>query len=574
MGTKEDKKQKQIFTNIKLKHQIIMLIGIAIATLMTFLIVYVLILTRNSRRDRDTYVESSVNQLVTELDTFDAEMKAVITTFAFNRDIEEFSMARDLGERYTVSQDINLIIDSIQISNPRVDSLMFTDMEQVILGTPDSSAFQLLRELKTVTQNRENGDELFYLPRSDGRLVCVNKSFYNYERKTQYYVVAVLNMKNLESALQGMDAFDKTYFEIIDANGRAVVTSRGADVHAEAGKTAFCASAASGLWNVRGVALSSGISKNIRASRNIMAAIVVGMSLALCILGYLIYKGIASPIEAVIRFMDQYGKFYNKKRLPVAGSNEIARISVSVNNMLDNLQIMTRKIVNTQEQLYLAELAKKQAELTALQIQMNPHFLYNTLDCIRGMALVKHVPEIAEIATAMSKILRYSIKSEEKVTVKQEIGSIQDYLKIIDIRHQHKYDISVRVEAELEEMAIPRMILQPIVENAVFYGLERQSGRGSLSVVGYRDKDSLIFTVENTGESISDEIVEELTTVFETNKNANSGKLFSDKKSIGLKNIDKRIKILYGESYGLSIEKREGGGTKVLVKVPLLEPDF
>lgn len=96
------KAQKQIFSHIKLKHQIIMLIGIAIGTLMAFLVVYALILNINSRKDRQTYVESSVNQLIMELDTFDQEMKTVIATFAFNRDIEDFSLSRDLGERYAV----------------------------------------------------------------------------------------------------------------------------------------------------------------------------------------------------------------------------------------------------------------------------------------------------------------------------------------------------------------------------------------------------------------------------------------------------------------------------------------
>lgn len=572
------KQKKQIFPDMKLKHQIIMLTGIAAGTLLIFLVVYTMILTVNSRKDRQTYVESSVNQLVTELDTFDSEMKNVITTFAFNRDIEDFAMSRDLGERYIVSQDINLIIDSIRISNPRIENLIFTDMGQVLLGTPDSTMFQLLRDLKE-EKGWENSDELTYMMRPDGSLFCISKSFYNYNRKTQYYVIAGINMRNLEMALSGMDAFEKTFFEIrnregdlITASGEVLKVSAGRYQEYE-GKTVVQAEAASGLWEVRGMALPSGISKNIKSSRNIMAAIVAGMSLALCIIGYLIYKGIASPVESMIQFMDQYGKFYNKQRLPVRGSNEIARICDSVNKMLDNLQIMTRKIVNTQEQLYLAELAKKQAELTALQIQMNPHFLYNTLDCIRGMALVKHVPEIAEIATAMSKILRYSIKSEEKVVVRQETASIRDYLKIIDIRHQHKYEMTVEIEERIEELEIPKMILQPIVENAVFYGLEKQSGNGSLTVKGYQEEDSLLFVVENSGESISDETVKELSKVFEENKNANSGTLFSDKKSIGLKNIDKRLKLLYGEAYGLSIEKRKQGGTKAVVKVPVLRTE-
>ena len=566
-------KRKQIFPNMKLKHQIIILIGIAISTLMTFFFAYISILTINSRRDRKTYVESSVNQLVTELNTFDSDIKQVITNFAYNRDVEKFSMSRDLGERYIVSQDINLILDTIQISNPRVDAIVFTDMDQVILGTPDDGLSRLIREMKKKADQLETKDELFYVSVPEGRILCVRKSYYNYEGKKRYYVAAALNMNNLQTSVNGMNAFDKTFFEILDEKGNTVISNRVADEKISCSGMTVKASAASGKWEVKGVTLPTGINRNIKTSRNVMTMIVVGMSMVLCGLGYLIYKGIASPVESLIQFMNEYGEYYNKNRLPVLGSNEIAQISVSVNKMLDNLQVMTRKIVRTQEQLYVAELAKKQAELTALQIQMNPHFLYNTLDCIRGMALVNKLPEIAEIATSMSKILRYSIKSEEQVLVKQEVNSIQDYLKIIGIRHQNKYDVMVSVEKKIMEFMIPKMILQPIVENAVFYGLERQSGKGSLFVKGSQIDHTLVFVVENSGESISSEKVEELVRIFEENQKANSGTLFSDKKSIGLQNIDKRLKLLYGEEYGLLIRQRPEGGTKVTIKVPVLIPE-
>ena len=270
---------------------------------------------------------------------------------------------------------------------------------------------------------------------------------------------------------------------------------------------------------------------------------------------------------------NQYGKYYNKHRLPVKGTNEIAQISVSVNRMLDDIQDMTHRIMHTQEKLYLTELSKRQAELTALQIQMNPHFLYNTLDCIKGIALVRKVPEIAAIVNSMSRILRYSIRSEDVVLVRNEVESITDYLKIIQIRHQNKYDIRVNVEEEVKDMPMPKMILQPLVENAVFYGLESTSRAGELLIEGKREGDFLYFVVENSGNSISREKAEELMRVFEENRREDNERLFSEKSGIGLKNIDKRIKLLYGGQFGISIGQREGGGTGVKVKLPAAETE-
>lgn len=569
--------KKKIFQQIKLKHQIVLLVGSAIGAMLIFLIFYMLILGVNSRKDRSSYVESSVKQLVTELNNFDSDLNKVTLTLAYNRAVEEFSMSGDLGLRYMLSQDINLILESIQISNPRLDSMVFTDMDQVIIGTQEVEFFRLIKELGQEIQGEELSGDLNYYQVRD-KMVCLSKSFYNHYTGTQYYIISRFNMDNIKSMLEGMQAFDKTVFQVMNREGEVIFSNQSSGVmlaeQMPKWDSAIEKYSDSGSWRVAGMALVTGISPSISGYINIMMVMMVFMSAALCGLGYLLYRGIASPVETVTRFMDQYGKFYNKQRLPISGSNEVAQISISVNRMLDEIQAMTKKIVHTQEQLYVAELAKKQAELTALQIQMNPHFLYNTLDCIRGIALVNKVPEVAEIATSMSKILRYSIKSEDMVLVEQETGSIEDYLKIIQIRHQNKYDISIEIEEEIKERRIPKMILQPLVENAVFYGLECKSGRGALHIEGRRIGQTLKFVVENTGKSISEEMVRELSNVFEENKKANSGHLFTERESIGLKNIDKRLKLLYGESFGIEIGKMAEGGTRVVVRVPVLEPVY
>ncbi len=571
-------KNKIIFSKLKLKHQIILLVGSAIGTLLIFLVTYIVVLNISNRGDQINYVKSSANQLVAELDNFDTDLKKIIKTLAYNRTVEEFSMSYDLGLRYILSQDIDLIIESIQISNPRIDALTFTDMNQVIIGTQDIEFFRLIYELRNeINKDRITGDLNYYTTDGD-KMVCLSKSFYNYKTHVQYYIISIFNMDNVKSMLEEMRVLKKSVLAVLDEKQNILFSNQAAYNGRKMDslpKTAFRLNqtSKSGYWSVMGTAYRGANSKEVQTSINIMVMIVFIMSGTLCLTGCLIYKGIASPIEAIICFMNQYGKYYNKQRLPIIGTNEIAQISVSVNEMLNNLQDMTRKIVNTQEQLYIAELSKKQAELTALQIQMNPHFLYNTLDCIKGIALVKKVSEIAEIANSMSKILRYSIKSEDVVLVKQEIGSIRDYLKIIQIRHQNQYEINVNVAEDINDFQIPKMVLQPIVENAVFYGLERSSGTGALWIEGKGYGEAIQFTVENTGESIGSEKVDELTRLFEENKNVNSGTLFSEKSSIGLMNIDKRIKLLYGEVFGISINRRENGGTKVTVTVPVVRTE-
>ncbi len=567
-------KNKIIFSKLKLKHQIILLVGSAVGTLLIFLATYIVVLNINSREAQINYVKSSVNQLIAELDSFDTDLKKIIKTLAYNHTVEEFSMSEDMGLRYILSRNINLIIESIQISNPRIDSLAFTDINQVIIGTQDIEFFRLIYELRNEIDKDGLTEDMNYYRSGSGKMVCLSKSFYNYKTGVQYYIISIYNMDNIESLVKKMQVMEQNTINVLDQKQKVLFSNQN---HREEknidsfpkGGHRINKTSKSGFWNVEGTVYPSAGSREVRTSINIMFMIVFIMSGVLYLTGCLIYKGIASPIESIIRFMNNYGKYYNKQRLPIIGTNEIAQISISVNEMLDNLQKMTRKIVNTQERLYIAELLKRQAELTALQIQMNPHFLYNTLDCIKGIALVKKVSEIAEIVNSMSKILKYSIKSEDVVLVKQEISSIKDYLKIIQIRHQNRFEIIFNVNDSINDFQIPKMILQPVVENAIFYGLERSSGTGILWIEGEEDGKTLRFIVENTGESISNEKVEELTRSFEDNKNADGGALFSEKSGIGLMNIDKRIKLLYGESFGISINRRMKGGTKVTVTIPV-----
>ncbi len=521
-------------------------------------------------------MESAVGQLAGELDGFDSDVKKISTNLAYNRMVEEFCMSEDLGLRYILSGDIELFIESIEIANSRIDAVAFTNLEQVIIGTQDREFFRILGHLGEQMKEKGGDGEVNYFMLDERRLISVNRSFYNPKSGEQYYVVLICNLDGLKSLLKKV-AGQGEHLLLVESGGEIFMsegTSTDGNLAIFADK-ADCLEhiSASGFWTVKGAVKKEAGSKAVGRYINIMILFVGIVSLLLCLTGCLIYKGIASPVEAIIVFMNQYGKYYNKHRLPVKGTNEIAQISVSVNRMLDDIQDMTHRIMHTQEKLYLTELSKRQAELTALQIQMNPHFLYNTLDCIKGIALVRKVPEIAAIVNSMSRILRYSIRSEDVVLVRNEVESITDYLKIIQIRHQNKYDIRVNVEEEVKDIPMPKMILQPLVENAVFYGLESTSRAGELLIEGKREGDFLYFVVENSGNSISREKAEELMRVFEENRREDNERLFSEKSGIGLKNIDKRIKLLYGGQFGISIGQRERGGTGVKVKLPAAETE-
>jgi two-component system sensor histidine kinase YesM len=210
-------------------------------------------------------------------------------------------------------------------------------------------------------------------------------------------------------------------------------------------------------------------------------------------------------------------------------------------------------------------------KLSALQSQINPHFLYNTLNCLSSIGLAYDVSEVVSISSAMSRIFRYSIKGQEIVSIKDEMSCIKDYLLIMDIRYKGKFEIVIEMDESFLEMKSLKMILQPIVENAMYHGLEMKSGVGRLFIHGHISEHGYMqIDIEDNGVGMTDKQLSDLRKGIRDDENAElSG---TDKQSIGLGNINKRLKLQFGSPYGLDVVSEEGKGTKVTVRLPVIEP--
>ena len=174
--------------------------------------------------------------------------------------------------------------------------------------------------------------------------------------------------------------------------------------------------------------------------------------------------------------------------------------------MLDNIERKNAQLQEMKEWAYQTELAKKQLQILVYQNQIHPHFLYNTLDCIRAMAVLNDQKPIAAITMALSRMFRFAVREEHIVAVEKEISYVREYAKIIDYRFNGK--IKIQIEAEEQAAARPmiKMILQPIIENAVFHGLERNVGGGTVTAsVAMARGDRLCLKVEDNGCGMSEE---------------------------------------------------------------------
>ena len=222
-----------------------------------------------------------------------------------------------------------------------------------------------------------------------------------------------------------------------------------------------------------------------------------------------------------------------------------------------------------------AQILDKQTELTALQSQINPHFLYNTLECIRGQALIDGNIEIAKMVEALSAFFRYSISRKGNlVTLRDELANIENYMLIQRYRFNNRFSMEVIIDEEDEEaynFMIPRLIIQPIVENAIFHGLEEKLEGGKVTIEVIVTDQNLILTISDNGKGMDSKKLKELNARIqmdnvdldeEENRNhRNTG--------IALPNIHKRIRLLFGEEYGVNVYSTVGQGTDVEITIPV-----
>lgn len=218
-----------------------------------------------------------------------------------------------------------------------------------------------------------------------------------------------------------------------------------------------------------------------------------------------------------------------------------------------------------------AAVANTRAEISALQSQINPHFLYNTLDTMRGQALMDDAPIVAEMAEALSHIFRYSISNPDQlVTLQAELRNVNQYMMIQNFRFEDKFRLEIHCEESgLTGYYIPKLVLQPIIENAVYHGLETKREGGVIRIHIYAAENLLVIAIHDNGKGMSEEQLSHVNeslrhcySVIQTHRKRHTG--------VGLSNIHQRIRLLFGSSYGLVVQSTPAAGTQIEVLLPII----
>jgi two-component system sensor histidine kinase YesM len=280
----------------------------------------------------------------------------------------------------------------------------------------------------------------------------------------------------------------------------------------------------------------------------------VFFSLIICILIIVFFTvKVLGPLKRMRQAMAEIGDQNFKVHLEVEGKDEISELAGHFNDMSKRLDEMINEV-------YAGKIKQREAELRALQAQINPHFLYNTLDTIYWMCRIDGSMESAALVQSLSRLFRLSLNSGNEITtVEREVELLENYIDIQKKRYENSISFEINVDKELLDCQTVKLVLQPLVENAIIHGIEEGDGQGTIKVDICREDDKLVYRIIDDGAGVN---VDEMNRLLQ--------QVGADNRGFGISSVHERIRLNFGEDYGMEFISDHEEGTEVIVRQPYL----
>jgi len=306
-------------------------------------------------------------------------------------------------------------------------------------------------------------------------------------------------------------------------------------------------------WKVAAFVPNDKVNQSFSVIRNTVFALIGILLIISILMGWGLSNRLFKPLKKLQMDMRQVrkGKFYT--RSTIDSNDEIGELSRNFNRMVEEIEGLIERIADNERK-------KKAIEMQSLQYQINPHFLYNTLNSVQWLAKLYKAPEISEMLTSLIKLLRASLNTSSYThMLEEELEILSYYIGIQRYRYDQQFEVHYQVDPDVLAILVPRFVLQPLIENSFFHGFS--DGVGEIVVNAHRIGDMVKIIVEDNGRGIPEEKLDTILSPFENRKHSSG---------IGIKNVDDKIKLYFGEEYGLSIHSEEGQGTQVIISLPYL----
>ena len=557
-------------------------------------------------QNNNEYVDSIVTQIKQTISQNSSLMGRILTNIAYNEAVQKFVLERNEYRRYEDIKTIDNLLYNIQeIQDGIIDIVILGESgNNYFLKGMNSATYKIVEKMPSNVSNYYSGKvQIFYTNQQKNCFILTTPIYSiitsNMQGKKVGTAAIVFDTKVLGLKVDKKFQSSYTKFYLVDRNDiiyssndqtilaknldRLIGKNNGMPNRSE-GSSINAFTAEDKEWIVKGDTIPeiggrivSAVPKdklfeNVLWMRKLTVFIFILALIAISIPFFIITNNIVDPLKKMMEFMSTIKKDdFNslKQRIKLKGYIEIETMACEFNKLLDKVTELTDGLVEANTNLYEARLAKNRSELAYLKSQINPHFLYNTLETMKGSAIEEGAPNTMEMTRALGQIFRYSIKGDDLVKLSDEYEIIRSYVKIQQIRFNDRIKVCYEFTDEVLSYIIPKMIIQPIVENAVFHGLEAKLGSGNLLIGGeIADGDILNLWVKDDGVGIDKQKMEEINRSLSDTRGKQE--LQSDNRHMGLYNVNNRIRLAFGEQYGLRLISRIGAGTEVIMKIPAI----
>jgi len=303
--------------------------------------------------------------------------------------------------------------------------------------------------------------------------------------------------------------------------------------------------------------------ENLKVQLNTqIASFIATMSVivGIIVLAFFVFAGflrtsIVKPVDELVEATTRIAGGDFESRVRVGSEDEIGKLAASVNDMSEHLEVLVDHIKEDERKM-------RHAELRLLQEQINPHFLYNTLDTIVWLIEANNSEKAVNMVISLSDFFRLVLsKGKELISIKEEEQHIRSYLEIQQVRYHDILEYEINIDPDIYDYQILKLTLQPLVENSLYHGIKYKRAKGLIKITGYLDGDNIVLKVEDTGVGMDEEMLENLRDEIQK-------PCQETKSGFGLANVNERIRMYSGNAYGMTIDSKPGVGTTVEIKLP------
>jgi len=504
-----------------------------------------------------------------------------------NNDSAEYDIIND----YENEDAINNILKKIVLSRDEVQSICLVSKNKNYYFFDNNSKKGSIRDIAPFDSilakaRLGKGRTVWYLDSKDNIVqnIYLARTIYNQNNYKEIGLLLILVKKELlESVYQDLEtknmeniavlsekkeliinrSADNSYFLNL-ASGDNIIGEDRSIVDKKAGILVSHVSIDNPGWQVVSYISLKELYREIGVLRQWIILLCFLSVLFLSVLSVFIAVDFINPINKLVKGMEKLQKGEDNVQIDVDRKDELGFLNKAFNKMAKEIHHLVTWV-------YREQITRKEAEIKALQSQINPHFLFNTLESINWMAQLNNIPEISESVTDLSSLMEASIGRDDRlITLEEEFNYTDKYISLLKRRFEDRIELIKDVPEEALKVRKPRLLIQPLIENAVYHGLEKTREKGIILLKAYLQDELLIIEVNDNGVGIEKCELDALNERLSLDNDTYFKSLGSNKnKSIGIENVNRRIKLFYGEDFGLDIISQPGVHTKVIVSIPV-----